>query len=157
MSSHGGDFGIYFISDSQSEAAGYDATGALGRIRVGDLDEYFKVALGFWGKTDYCRSWRRAFEVLAGSSPSVSCLITSMTNPETSNFIFCWPLYRDGERVYVRNSVIFLGELSEKFDPDNPWKVLPERHVFNEDGVKISEWITDISSLKGFFSAIDQE
>jgi hypothetical protein len=33
--------------------------------------------------------------------------MTSMTDPGTSNFLICWPVYRAGEDMYLQNALIF--------------------------------------------------
>jgi len=83
---------------------------APGTIVIGDFAEAFRAPLGFWGTSEYRRSWRRAFEVLDAGTRSVSCLMTAMTDPRISNFVVCWPMYRDGEDVYIQNAIIFLDE-----------------------------------------------
>jgi len=77
---------------------------ASGGITIGDFTETFEVPLGFWDESDYRRSWREAFEVLAADPGSTSCLMTSMTDPRMSNFLVCWPMYRretdeDGNQI----------------------------------------------------------
>ena len=109
------------------------------------------VPLGFWDKSDYRRSWRQAFEVLNANSHSTSCLMTSMTDPRNSNFLVCWPMYREGEDVYIQNKIIFLDEIEGDFDPATPWSYVGPRQGIDEDGNKISEWITSFDSLREFF------
>lgn len=53
----------------------------------------------------------------------------------------CLPLYRDGDTVFIQNSLIFLDELSQAFDIENPWLSIGPRNVVNEDGVRISEMV----------------
>jgi hypothetical protein len=84
---------------------------------------------------------------------SVSCLIASITDPETSNFIFCWPLYRSGEDVYVQNSVVFLGELDREFDAEEPWNSVGPRRLIDDDGNQISEWPTKMADVRRFFES----
>jgi hypothetical protein len=126
---------------------------AAGTIRIGEFSEDFLASLTFWSANDYRKSWRRSFEVLDGDDPSTSCLVTSITEPEASNFIFCWPLYRAGETVFVQNSIIFLEELTEPFDAAAPWKSVRPRETVNEDGLPISEWCTTMMALRRFFDA----
>jgi hypothetical protein len=38
--------------------------------------------------------------------------MTSMTDPRTSNFLVYWPMYREGEDVYIQNAIIFLDEIA---------------------------------------------
>ena len=124
---------------------------ASGRIVIGDFTETFNVPLGFWDESDYRRSWRQAFEVLNTNPHSTSCLMTSMTDPDSSNFLACWPMYREGEDVYIQNAIIFLDEIEGAFDPAAPWGWVGPRHGVDEDGNKISEWTTDMDSLREFF------
>ena len=83
----------------------------LGRITVGDFTESFHVALDFWSPRDYRASWKRALGRLLSADVIDSCLIASVGDPETANFVTCWPLYRCKEKVYVQNSIIFLDQL----------------------------------------------
>ena len=124
---------------------------ATGSIVIGGFTETFAVPLGFWGETDYRRSWQRAFEVLDGDPHATSCLMTSMTDPATSNFLLCWPMYREGQVVHIQNALIFPGETAGAFDPAAPWACVTPRQAVDEDGNKISEWRTSMDSLRKFF------
>ncbi|WP_307663479.1 hypothetical protein [Streptomyces sp. V1I1] len=104
--------------------------------------------LSFWTVADYSRSWERALRELEASENSTSCLISSITDPETANFIFCWPIYREGEAVHVQNSIIFLDGLEEEFNPQEPWRYAEARSLVDEDGNQISEWSTTISEVR---------
>jgi hypothetical protein len=128
-------------------------TEARGVIQIGDFRETFLANLAYWSADDYRRSWRESFTVLDAESPSTSCMVTSITEPEASNFIFCWPLYRIGESVFVHNSIIFLEELEERFDPAAPWRSVRPRETVNEDGHRISEWRTTMTALRQFFTS----
>jgi len=130
---------------------GDGSAGAFGRIVIGDFAETFVVPVGFWGESDYRASWRRAFEVLETGPRAVSCLMTSMTDPATSNFLTCWPMYREGEDVYVQNAIVFLDEIEGPFDPEAPWGSLEPRQGTDDDGNRISEWATSMGSLREFF------
>jgi hypothetical protein len=124
---------------------------ASGRIVIGDFTETFTVPLGFWDESDYRRSWRQAFEVLNADPHSMSCMMTSVTDPGNSNFLVCWQVYREGEDVYIQNAIIFLDEIKEALDPAAPWGRVGPRRSIDEDGNKISEWATSMDSLRGFF------
>ncbi|MGP3968014.1 hypothetical protein [Streptomyces sp. 6N223] len=128
-------------------------TEARGVIQIGNFRESFLANLIYWSADDYRRSWRESFAVLNREDPSTSCLVTSITEPETSNFIFCWPLYRIGEVVFVQNSLIFLEELEERFDAAAPWKSVSPRETTTEDGHRISEWRTTMTALRKFFTS----
>lgn len=144
-------FAIELRSQEEAEEGNGDSAHALGRIVIGDFTETFRVPLGFWYESDYRRSWRQAFEVLNANPHATSCLMTSMTDPGNSNLLGCWPMYREGGDVYIQEAMIFLDEIEEDFDPAAPWDSVGPREVIDEDGNKISEWITSMSSLREFF------
>ncbi|MFB7282728.1 hypothetical protein ACFCZV_37110 [Streptomyces hydrogenans] len=125
-------------------------SGATGVITVGDFAESFYMDLSFWGIEDYRRSWRDSLRVALERSESDSCLVTSLTDPMASEFIFCWPVYRRGEDVFVQNSILFLGELEREFSPLEPWSSVRSRVTSDEDGNVISEWRTTVSAVLEF-------
>lgn len=121
---------------------------ALGRIRISDFTEVFCLSLRFWSAADYRQSWRRSIEhLLSGGQAAVSCLITSITDPSNSNFVMTWALYRERSVVHVQNSVVFL---DEQFDPGMPWLAIQPRVTLNEDGMRISEWRTELTAIRSF-------
>lgn len=144
-----------FSIEVESLGVSGDATGnsteAAGRIVIGDFTETFRVSLGFWGESDYRRSWRQAFDVIKDDSHSRSCFMVSMSDPERTNFLTCWPAYRVGEIVYLQNSLLFLDELESGFDVGEPWASIRAHRSIDEDGNKISEWATSMDSLRDFF------
>ncbi|WP_211289327.1 hypothetical protein [Luteimicrobium subarcticum] len=127
-----------------------DAVGATGRITIGDFSEIFFMDLSYWGVDQYERSWRSALRHLLSGDGSISCLVSSITEPSTSNFVFTWPLYRLTEDVAVRNSILFLDELDSPFDAEQPWKSVRPRRVTDEDGDRISEWRVSIAAIREF-------
>ncbi|WP_405055938.1 hypothetical protein OG474_24715 [Kribbella sp. NBC_01505] len=135
-------FAIEVIDSSSIEA--------VGRITVGEFSETFRMSLRFWSVSDYRRSWRRGLRALVDDEHGTSCLMSSITDPENSNFLMCWPLFRSGEEVWVQNSMIFPEELDDAFDPEEPWKSVGPRCVVNEDGIRISEWATEIAEVRAF-------
>jgi hypothetical protein len=141
-----------FAIEVESQESSDDMTGSLteavGRIVIGDFVETFRVPLGFWSDSDYRRSWRQAFDALKVDLNSRSCLLVLMTDPEISNFLTCWPMYRNGENVYIQNAIIFLGELGPDFDIGEPWASIGPRCAIDEDRNKISEWVTSMDSVR---------
>jgi hypothetical protein len=132
-------------------AGGVVPATAAGRIVIGDFTEAFGIPLGFWSELDYRRSWRHAFEVLDGDPHATSCLVTSMTDPGTSNFLVWWPMYRESADVYIQNAIVFLGETAKDLDPAAPWACVTPRRTVDEDGNEVSEWRTSMDSLREFF------
>ena len=124
--------------------------GAFGRITIGDFSELFSMSLGFWSPEDYRNHWIAALVHLDAASDVTSCLISSVTHPSQSNFVFCWPLYRDGDAVLVQNRILFLDELESPLDLARPWSVLKARESISEDGDAISEWLTTIDEIRDY-------
>lgn len=145
--SDGFSIGVIDESPSGSEMP-YSQT--VGRVQVGSFTETFLMDLSFWTVDEYRQSWREALNELESTDKATSCLVSSITDPVTSSFISCWPLYRDGELVYVQNSIIFLDELDEPFDPQQPWRHVEPHHSVDEDGNPISEWVTRMSQVRLF-------
>jgi CdiI N-terminal domain len=144
-------FAIELKSRREAGEGSDSSVEASGRIVIGDFTETFRVPLGFWDESEYHRSWRRAFEVIDASPHSASCLMTAMTDPANSNFLLCWPVYREDEDVYIQNAIIFLDEIEGPFDPAAPWDCVGLRRRTDEDGNKTSEWITSMEALREFF------
>jgi hypothetical protein len=126
---------------------------ATGRITVGSFSEDFPMDLSFWSVKEYRNSWRSALERASRMTTATSCLVSSITDPTTSNFISCWPLYRDGQHVRVQSSLIFLDELSEKFNEREPWRFITPHSVTDEEGNRISEWSTQMTEVQHFLDS----
>ncbi|MET7714369.1 hypothetical protein [Streptomyces sp. NPDC005407] len=150
-------FAIEVVYSGASEGAQGASSEAVGRITVGEFAETFRMDLSFWSVSDYRRSWKRALQVLADDETAISCLISSITDPGNSNFVFCWPLYRSGEDVYVQNSVVFLDELEGGFDPEEPWHFVGPRCTIDDEGNRISEWSTGMTERRLFLESGKQE
>lgn len=120
-----------------------------GVITIGAFQERFIASLDYWAAKDYLQHWKQAVNrIVHGSTPS--CLVTSMHDPATANFIVWWPMYRVGSVVCIQNQVLFLDSLSSPFNQDDPFSQVSERVVVNEDGEKISEWVISVKDLEAF-------
>ncbi|MBL1109630.1 hypothetical protein JK361_34480 [Streptomyces sp. 5-8] len=106
--------------------------------------------LTYWDVGQYQTSWAQSLRVLESEDDATSCLISSITDPANINFIFCWPLYRSGDNAHVQNSIIFLEDLAEEFDPSEPWRFMEPRSTVDEEGHEVSEWQTRISQIGRF-------
>lgn len=130
----------------------HDPLVAIGELRLGEVHEYFESVLGFWELDDYARSWMTGLRrILAGAS--ISCLVTSVTDPSSANFVEVWPLYREETDVYVQNRFIFLDQLTREFDPKAPWESIGPRSIVNEDGQRISEWRVGLDDIRSFIDS----
>lgn len=144
-------FAIEVIDESRGSLDLAQPSYALGRIIIGEFVEEFQMDLTFWQASDYVENWSRALSKLDDSSTAVTGLISSITDPATSNFLSWWPLYRIDDEVFVRNELLFLEELSRPFDASKPWSfVSPRDSLIDEDGNVISEWATNMAEIRDF-------
>ena len=146
-------FEIVTTDESVSETAAEGVPAVVGKIVIDDFQETFTASLAFWTRGDYELHWKRALErLIAGGERSA--LITDYSQPPahvgSEDFLIWWPLYRDGDTVYIQNHLLFFGQLSRPFSPDRPWDSVRDRRLVNEDGQNISEWATTIEDIKHF-------
>lgn len=140
-----------FSIDLLDEPASDLESGRAGLLIIGSYVERFVAAIDYWDVALYRRHWRQAITRIVQGSVT-STLITSMYDPSVANFIYWWPLYRLGDTVRFQNHILFFNELQTPFDPNDPFRFVPERLTVNNDGEKISEWSASISDLESFLS-----
>lgn len=120
-----------------------------GALLLRCAEERFFVPISYWSAPDYEKHWREALLRILGSA-QISCLITSMCDPRSANFIAWWPMYRVGEMTFFQNQLLFLDRLGTRFDEKNPYQFVSKRQTENQDGVKISEWHVGVSDVQRF-------
>jgi len=146
-------FQISFV-DREINGRAVDAESVQpGRLVIGDYEEGFESSISFWSVQDYERSWRVSLERILRLA-STSCLITSMYDPANANFLVWWPLYREGDLVYIQNQILFLVDIRDDFNPTNPYNHVPKRQVVNSDGDPISEWTASIRDIQSWVSSL---
>jgi len=123
----------------------------LGVITIGSFTERFVAATDYWNVTRYRRHWHEAITRIL-QNYTTSALITSMYDPREANFIHWWPMYRLGDTVQFQHHVLFLNQLDTPFDPNDPFRFVPERVIVNREGQKIIEWSASIADLESFLS-----
>ncbi len=126
-----------------------------GKIVIGDFQETFATSLASWTRSEYDLHWKKALEKLVAGGDRSALLadyVEPPVYPYSGGYLFWWPLYRDGDAVYVQNHILFFEQLSQPFSADRPWDSVRDRQVVNEDGQKISEWTTTIDEIKHFLS-----
>jgi hypothetical protein len=121
-----------------------------GLIQIGDFQERFLASLSYWKPDDYKIHWKNGIRrIIEGAD--VSCLITSMYDPTTANYIFWWPMYRQGDIIIFQNQILFLNTIRSHFDENNPYEFVGKRRTVNEEGNDLSEWATPIQEITDFF------
>jgi hypothetical protein len=146
-------FKIFATDEIVSESTNNATPAFYGEIVIGDLHETFVASLASWTRDDYDRHWRKALErLIAGADRSalITDYVEPPTHPSDGSYLVWWPLYRDGDTVYVQNHILFFGQLSQPFSSERPWDSVRDRETVNEDGQKISEWATTIEEIKYF-------
>ncbi len=123
-----------------------------GRIQIGTFSESFEASVEYWPAEEYDSHWRRSIRRVVEEFKD-SCLISSITDPETGNFLFWWPIYLlDRSQVAIQHQVHFLNE-DNTFDPDNPYRSLRSRETTSECGEQISEWLVPLNDLAVWLSS----
>ena len=124
-------------------------TAVYGKIEIGQYSETFVCSLVSWDRLRYRRHWWQSLRRLLDGADR-SALITSYVQPELANHLVWWPLYRQGKTVHVQNQLLFYNQLPAPFSERNPWSSVGERKILNAEGRTISEWTTDIDSIRTF-------
>lgn len=120
---------------------------ANAEIVIGDHREITEVPLQYWRPEQYREQWRAAFERITDGQPT-ACLITGMHDPRTANFIMWWPMWREGDTVYIQNQILFMDKIRKNFKENEPYSHVPKRVTVTEEGEKISEWSTKVSEMR---------
>lgn len=129
-----------------------------GRIVIGEFQETFAASLVFWSREEYGLHWRKALErlvTIGDRSALITDYVEPPTHPYSGGYLIWWPLYRDGDAVYVQNQLLFFEQLSRPFSAHRPWDSVRDRHAVNEDGQKISEWVTTVEDIRHFLSSAE--
>lgn len=137
-------FSISFVEDNSLPERQDDLK--LGKLILGDYEEHFESSLSYWSMEDYRNHWEHALHRIVYES-NKSCLITAINNPSSSNYLYWWPLYKNGSSVFIQNQILFLKQIKPNFDPNNPYLNVPDRKTINEEGQEISEWELSIGEI----------
>ena len=141
-------FSIGFLPDMPSDHEN-EPDGWYGEIQIGEFSERFISCLSFWSKERYQAQWKDAVTRIVQGEP-VSALVTDLSDPTKSNYLFWWPIYRKGKTVIIHNQILFMNQIEGIFNPDNPYQHVGPREILSSDGTLISEWFTTIENLQGF-------
>lgn len=121
-------------------------------IVIGGFQEKLYIPLTYWNFSDYKMSWLKSLEH-GLTNKDYSVLAVSMYEPSDTNFIFVWVIYFHDVQVFIQNKVLFLDEHPD-FTSDRINDFIGPRITYNEDGIKISEWSTDLKSIIHFYESL---
>lgn len=142
-------FGIF---PSGSPAKENDEVILPASITIDSFTESMNIPLSYWSLDNYKQSWLASLEEGIHSKKHAA-LAVSMYDPDYTNFIFIWVIYFSGNDVFVQNSVLFLDECPG-FVPEDINSFIEPRTTHNQDGMKISEWHTDLNSVLDFYRSL---
>jgi hypothetical protein len=143
-------FAIDFAPDAAEEIL-FGELSRTGFIQLNAYRERFVAPLVYWTVADYRQQWGDGIRRILDGQPR-SCLITSMRDPRSANFIQWWPLYRVDDSIYVQNQLLFFAALQGPFVPTDPYPHVSERRTRSEDGEPISEWRVRAADIEQFLS-----
>ncbi|QLR41977.1 hypothetical protein HV346_04540 [Enterobacter sp. RHBSTW-00994] len=123
-------------------------------IVIDEFTEKMNIPLTYWSIEDYKLSWLRSLEEGLITKKHAT-LAVSMYESKSVNFIFTWLLYFQGDKVFIQNKILFLDEC-DGFTAIRINDFVEPRSIYTEDGIKISEWITDLDSVIDFYKALRQ-
>ena len=139
-------FNIHLTAEKVVEP-GTGAAAVYGKIEIGSYSETFSASLVKWSQTEYEEHWKRALSRIVEGGKH-SALVTSCVEPTPGGFLVWWPLYREGETVYVQNEMLFFDRLTAPLSLDQPWEALRQRQTANDEGIPVSEWTTTVGELR---------
>jgi hypothetical protein len=141
-------FSIRFLDEDPYIEEGM-APAARGLLSIGNWKEEFYSSLFLWNRADYEIQWRNAIDdILNGGHKSA--LITEYLTPQVSSHLVWWPMYRQGETVFLQNHLLFFDHLHQPFSPASPYASLMDRKTVGEAGESISEWNFGLADLESF-------
>ncbi|VAW76124.1 hypothetical protein MNBD_GAMMA12-3299 [hydrothermal vent metagenome] len=112
-----------------------------GEIQIDAFTELFESDHSYWSMEQYEKQWESAIVII--EKGDAAFFIISVTDPKQSNFIRAWACYPIGKELVFQEHIIFLNELHEPFDIENPHKSMQSYENISEDGCEISEWRTN--------------
>ena len=142
-------FGIF----PESEAVYVDGECVLpASIIIDEFSEMMNIPLSYWSVNDYKVNWLSSLEEGLANKKHAA-LAVSMYEPNNANFIFTWVLYFLESNVFVQDIILFLDDCPS-FTPETINDFIEPRTTHNEEGMKISEWETDLKSVLDFYHSL---
>ena len=123
-----------------------------GQITIGSFREKFEIVFEYWSSKQYEQQWREAIERVINNR-NTSCLVTSITDPASANSIFLWPMYPVDNMIAIQNHLLFMDDLSEPFDPSDPYRFVRPREILSDEGGRISEWLTTFEEMRAWLNS----
>lgn len=146
----------FSIVIQNSEIAG-NPKETLGQITIGDFMETFTIALNDWSIEDYKKSWRCALQRLIEGCSAVGLMVW-MHPPQIQANRRALILYRKENAVFVQDRLFPIGgDVTPEFDEELNLINIGARKTIMKNGMQISEWKTDIDSIRRFLDFIQSD
>lgn len=115
----------------------------LGEIVLGDYRDTFLAPLDQWSVTEYRKSWLEAAEQLVAGADR-SGFFTQ------ANWMR-WVLYREGEKVFVQEHILFELDVDTQVLIKTPAHLIRDRRTTDDDdGEAVSEWEITMAAVRDF-------
>lgn len=125
----------------------FDTERCRGVIKIGDFEERFDCSLDYWMPVKYQAQWCNAVDKLLQGRSRVA-LVSSITDPTTANFLFWWPIYSIDGSAHFQQQILFREDFPRAFDFESLLASVPVYESVDEEGQKISEWVTPIEDIR---------
>lgn len=133
-------FTITFSQDEPTDR--FNEPTAQATITIGDFSEQLSIPTSFWSREQYRVQWRTELTCLVRGESDVACLLVSMREPSTVNFLFAWVIYCIDGKYHAQNVTIFAPK--NGFDLDSLHEYIPAYGTVSDDGEAVSDWpVTD--------------
>jgi len=125
----------------------FEETGYIGKIVIGEFEEFFFSSDSFFKKEDYYKHWIKSIDSIFEISKIF--LLTNVYDPKYANFYMAWSCYLMDNNVYIQNDIIsFENYCLEDVIYFNV--KIDDLELTDDEGNKISTWKTDVKSIKDF-------
>ncbi|MCU1286021.1 MAG: hypothetical protein JWO13_2371 [Acidobacteriales bacterium] len=104
-----------------------------GKLVLGHCEEEFLANLALWRKADYRFHWARELTALLGGKEKAA-LIVSYADPKFAANLEVWRVYRDAERAYFQNQILWCDELPKDFHPATIGDHIHPRRTIDSNG-----------------------
>jgi len=119
------------------------------QITIGRFVETMDSGCEYWSRKQYEQHWVSELDNLLGLRAS-GVLITWMIDPQQDGWITTWPMWREGETIFVQNRLLDVQLIEGEFSVADLPVYIGERRVDDEEGNKISTWVASCDAIAEF-------
>jgi len=125
----------------------FEETGYMGKIIIGEFEEYFFSNDSFFKKEDYYKNWLKSVDDLFDFSKTF--FLTNVYDPKYANFYMAWSCHIMDNIVYFQDCIIPCENYClEEVIYSNV--EMGDIEFVDDEGNKISTWKTDVNSINDF-------